>query len=58
MVQKWWLEYAALQARETSMSRTDFLQARANLLLSLPMCAQPANAGTVATQVAEATPKK
>ena len=43
VVQKWWLEYAALKAREASMSRAEYQQARTVLLLSLPACADPAS---------------
>jgi len=42
VVQKRWLEYAALRARESVMSRAEYQQARMQLLLSLPVCADPA----------------
>jgi hypothetical protein len=40
-VQKWWLEYAALQAREGAMERRVFLTARARLLMEMPQCVTP-----------------
>ena len=39
--QKWWLEYAALQAREATMERRVFLMAKARLLMEMPRCAEP-----------------
>jgi hypothetical protein len=40
-VQKWWLEYAALQAREHTTERRVYLAAKARLLLEMPQCAEP-----------------
>lgn len=40
VVQKWWLEYAELLARERSMSRREFDEARMMRLLQFPMCQQ------------------
>jgi hypothetical protein len=37
-VQRWWLEYAALQAREPSMDRREYEKARTQRLLDFPMC--------------------
>jgi hypothetical protein len=53
LVQKWWLEYAALKERERSIPWTEFQDARAQLLLNLPMCTRPPKLDTPATQVAE-----
>jgi hypothetical protein len=58
VVQKWWLEYAALKAREPNLSRAEYQQARMQLLLSLPACAGPANAGTPPKQLADTRPEK
>lgn len=58
VVQKWWLEYAALKAREPVMSRAEYQQARMQLLMSLPACAGPANAQTPPKQLAESRPEK
>ncbi len=44
-VQKWWLEYAALQAREPVMERRVFLTAKARLLMELPQCPDTAGSG-------------
>lgn len=61
-VQKWWLEYAALQARENTMERRVFLTARARLLMEMPQCAGPGESadkpvGKTAS-VAETQPKR
>ena len=40
-VQKWWLEYEALLAREGSMSFREFRAARDLKLLEFPMCQKP-----------------
>jgi hypothetical protein len=37
-VQRWWLEYAALQAREESMDRREYEKARNLRVLDFPMC--------------------
>ncbi|HUQ12371.1 MAG TPA: hypothetical protein VM146_18820 [Steroidobacteraceae bacterium] len=58
VIQKWWLEYAALKAREPAMSRAEYHQARMQLLLSLPACADPAKAKSPGPQVAETRPTK
>lgn len=57
-VQMWWLEFAALKEREKTIPWTEFQDARAQLLLNLPMCAQPRKLDPPAKQVAEATPAK
>ena len=57
-VQKWWLEYAALKERENDMPWTDFQDARAQLLLSLPMCTHAPKLDAPAKQVAEIKPAK
>jgi hypothetical protein len=44
-VQKWWLEYAALQARESVMERRVFLTAKVRLLMELPQCADHEGSG-------------
>ena len=38
VVQKWWLEYSELLAREHTMSYREFLDARMIKLLEFPMC--------------------
>jgi hypothetical protein len=37
-VQRWWLEYAALLAREQAMEKTLYKQAHARQLLEFPLC--------------------
>ena len=37
-MQRWWLEYAALQAREASMDRREYEKARNLRVLDFPMC--------------------
>ena len=37
-MQRWWLEYAALQAREPSMDRREYEKARTLRVLDFPMC--------------------
>jgi hypothetical protein len=48
-VQRWWLEYAALQARETVMERTVYDEAHARKLLDFPMCVGGATGDRTAT---------
>ncbi len=48
-VQRWWLEYAALQAREKVMERTVYDQAHARKLLDFPMCVGGATDDRTAT---------
>lgn len=43
-VQKWWLEYSAVLAREDVMTRLDFENARHLKLLEFPQCATAARA--------------
>ncbi|HEX6638430.1 MAG TPA: hypothetical protein VF033_12305 [Steroidobacteraceae bacterium] len=57
-VQKWWLEYAELRARETVLSPADYLRARAQLLLSLPVCSIPAKPDPASPKIAEANPRQ
>lgn len=56
MVQQWWLEYAALQARKRTMDFRSYMQARDRLLLEFPQCASLA-AETSTAQVT-GTPAK
>ena len=58
VVQKWWLEYAALKTREPVMSRAEYQQARMQLLLSLPVCADPAKTVPPSPQLVETKPLK
>jgi hypothetical protein len=58
VVQKWWLEYAALQARAETMSYRSFQEARGRLLLEFPMCAQTGKPENTLPQVAEAPARK
>jgi hypothetical protein len=58
VVQKWWLEYAALKAREPVMGRSEYQQARNQLLLSLPICADPAKTVPPPAQIVETKPAK
>jgi hypothetical protein len=58
VVQKWWLDYAALKARESTMSRAEYQQARMQLLLSLPACTGPAELDTSSKQLARSQPEK
>lgn len=37
-VQRWWLDYSALRAREAVMERTEYEKARGIKLLEFPMC--------------------
>lgn len=53
VVQRWWLEYAALKAREAAMPYREFLAARENLLLRWPACSKPADATALPTSIAE-----
>jgi hypothetical protein len=54
VVQKWWLEYAGLKAREKNMTFEEFMHARQKLLLEFPQCAadgaEPASTTTAATK--------
>jgi hypothetical protein len=52
-VQRWWLEYAALQAREDKMDIREYEQAHQRLLLEFPMCPTGTTTGT---KTAAATP--
>lgn len=56
-VQRWWLEYAALSAREHVMDFREYQNARSQLLLALPQCAPPAP-DTKTTQIAETHARK
>jgi hypothetical protein len=56
-VQRWWLEYAALKAREKVMDYRSFENARNQLLLALPQCA-PTDMDTRNPQVAETQARK
>jgi hypothetical protein len=56
--QKWWLEYAALQARETEMTRRAFLDAKARLLMEMPQCESPAESASKPVKVAESKPTR
>jgi hypothetical protein len=47
-VQRWWLEYAALQAREPSMDRREYEKARNLRVLDFPMCPDGAARATAA----------
>src|SRR5690349_18982933 len=58
VAQKWWLEYAALKARESSMSRAEYQEARMQLLLSMPVCADPTKQDPNRTQLAGTQPTK
>ena len=49
-VQRWWLDYAALIAREGKMDLREFEQAHQRLLLEFPMC--PSGTSTGTTQIA------
>lgn len=56
-VQKWWLEYEALLARESSMNFREFWVARDLKLLEFPMCQKP-DSDENSKQVAENTSTK
>lgn len=53
VVQKWWLEYAALKSREPTMPYREFRAAKENLLLRWPACARPTDAASPPTSIAE-----
>jgi hypothetical protein len=53
-VQRWWLDYAALQARQPQMERAAYEQARGRMLLEFPMC--PAAVTVDASTASAATP--
>lgn len=57
VVQKRWLEHAALKAREGIMDFRSYQEARSRLLLEFPMCA-PTLVDTKTAQVSEAPPAK
>jgi len=40
-VQRWWLDYAALQARESQMEWREYERVQGRMLLEFPMCAAP-----------------
>ena len=48
-VQRWWLEYAALQAREDKMDLREYEQAHQRLLLEFPMCPSGTTTGGAKT---------
>jgi hypothetical protein len=50
-VQRWWLDYAALQAREPLMDRREYEKARGIKVLEFPMCPETAPASAVKTAV-------
>jgi hypothetical protein len=56
-VQRWWLEYAALGAREHIMDYREYQNARSQLLLALPQCA-PSDADSKPPQIAETNARK
>lgn len=64
-VQRWWLEYAALQAREPLMDRREYEKARNLRVLEFPMCPDgaaraadaPATKRSIASTDAAATKK-
>src|SRR5687767_8408802 len=57
-VQKWWLEHAALRARESAMDYRAYQQARERQLLEFPMCAPAATTNAKSAQVTETPAKK
>ncbi len=57
-VQRWWLDYAALLAREKTMDRSLYDQAHARQLLEFPMCTRGANADRTAAAAAPAPSTK
>ena len=52
-VQRWWLEFAALQAREPLMDRREFDKARSIKVLEFPMCPDGAPASPIKTAVTQ-----
>jgi hypothetical protein len=57
VVQRWWLERAALEAREKVMDIRSFQNARDRLLLEFPQCAPAGKPDTRSAQVAEPAKK-
>ena len=56
--QKWWLEYAALLAREPAMTRRAWLDAKARLLMEMPQCGSPGESATKPVKIAESKPTR
>lgn len=51
--QKWWLEYAALLARQPTMARRAWLDAKPRLLMEMPQCGSPGESTTKSVKAAE-----
>jgi hypothetical protein len=52
VVQRWWLEYAALLSRQRNLAYLEFEQLREQKLLAFPSCDEPTEREASATQVA------